>query len=208
MDKLPSKPHLTLCTIGNWSCIVGSHSRAIFPSSPLLPLNCYANLLVLSIIIEIPILPLVCLFTVSTGTSNGNSNNNNNNKPAKVSSSWVHSDNADATYFMLQMHPDLADPTEQLGMEIEQDDNETVTDIRQRFGVEKLAKMQINLTDMDELDLRCGGLVRRTNMSYMNSGAVKCLMQRCTFTLNAPEICPPDYKETDDTIFWIYFLLR
>ncbi|KAH8403061.1 hypothetical protein KR222_003764, partial [Zaprionus bogoriensis] len=132
---------------------------------------------------------------------------NRNNKP-RVSSSWVHSDNADATYFMLQMHPDLADPTEQLGMEIEQDDNETVTDIRQRFGIDRLAKMQINLTDMDELDLRCGGLVRRTNISAVNAGAVKCMMQRCTFTSNAPEICPPDYKETDDTIFWIYFLLR
>ncbi|XP_023166202.1 uncharacterized protein LOC111596284 isoform X1 [Drosophila hydei] len=127
---------------------------------------------------------------------------------SEPSISWVHSENADETYFMLQMHPDLADPTEQLGMEIEQDDNETVTDIRQRFGEDRLVKMQINLTDMDDLDLRCGGLVRRTNMSYVNSGAVRCMMQRCTFTLNAPEICPPDYKETDDTIFWIYFLLR
>ncbi|EDW02752.1 GH10863 [Drosophila grimshawi] len=123
-------------------------------------------------------------------------------------SSWVHSENEGATYFMLQMHPDLADPTEQLGMEIEQDDNETVTDIRQRFGEDRLIKMQINLTDMDDLDLRCGGLVRRTNISYVNAGAVKCMMQRCTFTMNAPEICPPDYKETDDTIFWVYFLLR
>ncbi|KRF81593.1 major facilitator superfamily domain-containing protein 6 isoform X2 [Drosophila virilis] len=132
----------------------------------------------------------------------------NTGDKSKASSSWVHSDDADATYFMLQMHPDLADPTEQLGMEIEQDDNETVTDIRQRFGEDRLVKMQINLTDMDDLDLRCGGLVRRTNMSYVNTKAVRCLMQRCTFTLNAPEICPPDYKETDDTIFWIYFLLR
>ncbi|XP_052851424.1 uncharacterized protein LOC128261672 isoform X2 [Drosophila gunungcola] len=122
--------------------------------------------------------------------------------------SWVHSDNDDATYFMLQMHPDLADPTEQLGMEIEQDANETVTDIRQRFGEDYLVRGKINLTDMDDLDLRCGGLVRRTNMSSMGSGAVKCMMQRCTFTLNAPEICPPDYKETDEIIFWVYFLLR
>ncbi|XP_030241784.1 uncharacterized protein LOC108649840 isoform X1 [Drosophila navojoa] len=139
------------------------------------------------------------LSTGSSGTADGKS---------EPSISWVHSENADETYFMLQMHPDLADPTEQLGMEIEQDDNETVTDIRQRFGEDRLVKMQINLTDMDDLDLRCGGLVRRTNMSYVNSGAVRCMMQRCTFTLNAPEICPPDYKETDDTIFWIYFLLR
>ncbi|XP_062122143.1 LOW QUALITY PROTEIN: uncharacterized protein LOC133835959 [Drosophila sulfurigaster albostrigata] len=139
--------------------------------------------------------------------STGNAAATDDGKP-KESSSWVHSDNSDATYFMLQMHPDLADPTEQLGMEIEQDDNETVTDIRQRFGEDRLVKMQINLTDMDDLDLRCGGLVRRTNISYVNAGAVKCMMQRCTFTQHAPEICPPDYKETDDTIFWIYFLLR
>ncbi|XP_030383555.1 uncharacterized protein LOC115631057 isoform X2 [Scaptodrosophila lebanonensis] len=123
-------------------------------------------------------------------------------------SSWVHSENADSTYFMLQMHPDLADPTEQLGMEIEQDDNETVTDIKQRFGEKRLWQMQINVTDLEELDLRCGGLVRRTNISYVSSDAVRCMMQRCTFVMNAPEICPPDYKETDDTIFWIYFLLR
>ncbi|XP_017130226.1 uncharacterized protein LOC108147949 isoform X2 [Drosophila elegans] len=122
--------------------------------------------------------------------------------------SWVHSDKDDATYFMLQMHPDLADPTEQLGMEIEQDANETVTDIRQRFGEDHLVRGKINLTDMDDLDLRCGGLVRRTNMSSMGSGAVKCMMQRCSFTMNAPEICPPDYKETDEIIFWVYFLLR
>ncbi|EDV57388.1 uncharacterized protein LOC6541988 [Drosophila erecta] len=123
-------------------------------------------------------------------------------------SSWVHSDNDDATYFMLQMHPDLADPTEQLGMEIEQDANETVTDILQRFGRDFLVRGNINLTDMDDLDLRCGGLVRRTNMTNIASGAVECMMQRCTFTMNAPEICPPDYKETDEIIFWVYFLLR
>ncbi|XP_017022140.1 major facilitator superfamily domain-containing protein 6 isoform X2 [Drosophila kikkawai] len=124
------------------------------------------------------------------------------------SSSWVHSDNDDATYFMLQMHPDLADPTEQLGMEIEQDANETVTDIRQRFGEDSLIRANINLTDLDELDLRCGGLVRRTNISNLGSTAAKCMIQRCTFTMNAPEICPPDYKETDEIIFWVYFLLR
>ncbi|XP_017076828.2 uncharacterized protein LOC108111759 isoform X2 [Drosophila eugracilis] len=122
--------------------------------------------------------------------------------------SWVHSENDDATYFMLQMHPDLADPTEQLGMEIEQDANETVTDILQRFGHNYLVRGNINLTDMDDLDLRCGGLVRRTNMTNVGSGAVQCMMQRCTFTMNAPEICPPDYKETDEIIFWVYFLLR
>uniref|UniRef100_A0A1A9WZP3 Major facilitator superfamily associated domain-containing protein n=1 Tax=Glossina brevipalpis TaxID=37001 RepID=A0A1A9WZP3_9MUSC len=122
--------------------------------------------------------------------------------------SWVHSNASDSTYFMLQMHPDLADPIEQLGMEIEQDDNETVTDFKQRFGERRLWDMQINVTDLEELDLRCGGIARRHNMSRVSNETVTCMVQRCEFTLNAPEICPPDYKETDDTIFWIYFLLR
>lgn len=122
--------------------------------------------------------------------------------------SWVHSDGTDAAYFMLQMHPDLADPIEQLGMEIEPDDNETVTDFKQRFGEKRLWDMQINVTDLDELDLRCGGLVRRSNMSQLTNGTVSCMVQRCIFTMNAPEICPPDYKESDDRVFWIYFLLR
>ncbi|XP_017493687.1 PREDICTED: uncharacterized protein LOC108381800 [Rhagoletis zephyria] len=109
---------------------------------------------------------------------------------------------------MLQMHPDLADPIEQLGMEIEPDDNETVTDFKQRFGEKRLWEMQINVTDLDELDLRCGGLVRRSNMSQLTNETVNCMVQRCIFTMNAPEICPPDYKESDDRVFWIYFLLR
>lgn len=28
------------------------------------------------------------------------------------------------------------------------------------------------------------------------------------FFFPGPEICPPDYKESDDNVFWIYFLLR
>ncbi|XP_026844422.1 uncharacterized protein LOC6589784 isoform X2 [Drosophila persimilis] len=139
---------------------------------------------------------------------NSSTDSSSQQKEEVKSSSWVHSDNEDTTYFMLQMHPDLAEPTEQLGMEIEQDANETVTDILQRFGKERLVVGNINLTDMDDLDLRCGGLVRRSNISEMGPEAVQCMMQRCTFTMNAPEICPPDYKETDETIFWIYFLLR
>ncbi|KAI8118630.1 Major facilitator superfamily domain-containing protein 6 [Lucilia cuprina] len=130
------------------------------------------------------------------------------NITAATTYSWVHSNASDSTYFMLQMHPDLADPIEQLGMEIEQDDNETVTDFKQRFGEKRLWEMQINVTDLEELDLRCGGIARRHNMSRVSNETVTCMVQRCTFTLNAPEICPPDYKETDDTIFWIYFMLR
>ncbi|KAM7354690.1 uncharacterized protein ACRADG_006261 isoform 1-T1 [Cochliomyia hominivorax] len=137
-----------------------------------------------------------------------NSSYDTDNVTISTTYSWVHSNASDSTFFMLQMHPDLADPIEQLGMEIEQDDNETVTDFKQRFGEKRLWEMQINVTDLEELDLRCGGIARRHNMSRVSNETVTCMVQRCTFTLNAPEICPPDYKETDDTIFWIYFMLR
>ncbi|XP_065356882.1 uncharacterized protein LOC135951205 isoform X1 [Calliphora vicina] len=137
-----------------------------------------------------------------------NLSNDMENVTISTTYSWVHSNASDSTFFMLQMHPDLADPIEQLGMEIEQDDNETVTDFKQRFGEKRLWEMQINVTDLEDLDLRCGGIARRHNMSRVSNETVNCMVQRCTFTLNAPEICPPDYKETDDTIFWIYFMLR
>lgn len=117
----------------------------------------------------------------------------------------------DSTFFELDMHPDLAAPIEQLGMEIEKDDNETVTDFVQRFGYDLLWQNGVNVTELIETDLRCGGLVLRHNMStnYVPSDKVKeCMVQRCRFIDNGPEICPPDYKESDDNIFWIYFLLR
>lgn len=34
------------------------------------------------------------------------------------------------------------------------------------------------------------------------------MVQKCEFLRGGPEICPPDYKESDDKVFWIYFLLR
>uniref|UniRef100_A0A1B0GNF1 Major facilitator superfamily associated domain-containing protein n=1 Tax=Phlebotomus papatasi TaxID=29031 RepID=A0A1B0GNF1_PHLPP len=38
--------------------------------------------------------------------------------------------------------------------------------------------------------------------------AADCMVQKCSFRHGGPDICPPDYKESDDKIFWIYFLLR
>ncbi|XP_055856007.1 uncharacterized protein LOC129919182 isoform X1 [Episyrphus balteatus] len=124
---------------------------------------------------------------------------------------WVLSSSDDSAFFFLDMHPDLADPIEQLGMEIEPDDNETVTDFKQRFGEKLLWRQGVNVTDLEELDLRCGGIVKRSNMSgthKLNELTVDCMVQRCRFRKNGPEICPPDYKESDDRVFWLYFLLR
>ncbi|XP_055540662.1 uncharacterized protein LOC129727164 [Wyeomyia smithii] len=127
--------------------------------------------------------------------------------------SWVIAGSGDSAFFVLDMHPDLGEPIEQLGMEIEHDDNETVTDFKTRFGVKLLWKQGVNVTALEEEDLRCGGLVLSSNMT-LNSNqrlselAADCMVQRCHFRKNGPDICPPDYKESDNKVFWIYFGLR
>lgn len=122
-------------------------------------------------------------------------------------------DSDDAAHFLLDMHPYLGDPIEQLGMEIEQDDNDTVTDFKQRFGIKLLWDNGVNVTALEEGDLRCGGLVLQTNMSgtynvRLSELAADCMVQECQFRQGGPEICPPDYIESDDTVFWLYFFLR
>lgn len=119
----------------------------------------------------------------------------------------------DAAHFKLDMHPNLGDPIEQLGMEIEEDESENTTDYKTRFGEKLLWDNGVNVTALEESDLRCGGLVLVTNMSgssnmRLNELAADCMVQECQFRHGGPEICPPDYMESDDRIFWIYFFLR
>uniref|UniRef100_A0A182IT32 Major facilitator superfamily associated domain-containing protein n=1 Tax=Anopheles atroparvus TaxID=41427 RepID=A0A182IT32_ANOAO len=126
---------------------------------------------------------------------------------------WVVAGSGDSAFIVLDMHPDLGEPIEQLGMEVEHDDNATVTDFKTRFGVALLWRQGVNVTALEEEDLRCGGLVQASNMSLnsnlkLSEWAADCMVQRCRFRRNGPDICPPDYKESDDKIFWIYFLLR
>lgn len=122
-------------------------------------------------------------------------------------------DNEDAAHFLLDMHPDLGEPIEQLGMEVQQDENDTITDFKQRFGEKLLWDSGVNVTALEEEDLRCGGLVLQSNMSgtynlRLSEWAADCMVQKCRFRTGGPEICPPDYKESDDRVFWIYFFLR
>ncbi|XP_053672952.1 uncharacterized protein LOC128723258 [Anopheles nili] len=126
---------------------------------------------------------------------------------------WVVAGSGDSAFIVLDMHPDLGEPIEQLGMEIEHDDNATVTDFKTRFGIGLLWKQGVNVTALEEEDLRCGGLVQTSNMTLtsnikLSEWAADCMVQRCRFRRNGPDICPPDYKESDDKIFWIYFALR
>jgi hypothetical protein len=57
-----------------------------------------------------------------------------------------------------------------------------------------------------------GGLVLRNNITVSEKRqkelAEECMVQRCEFVTGGPQVCPPDYMESDDKIFWIYFLLR
>lgn len=125
--------------------------------------------------------------------------------------SWV-GGSGESVIFVLDMHPDLGDPIEQLGIEIEDANDDNVTDFKQRFGEKLLWDKGVNVTALEEEDLRCGGLVLRHNMTISDDRlrelAEDCMVQKCEFITGGPEICPADYKESGDKIFWIYFLLR
>ncbi|CAH0724604.1 unnamed protein product, partial [Brenthis ino] len=119
----------------------------------------------------------------------------------------------DAAFFLIEVHDDLGEPKEQLGIEMERDDNDTVTDFRSRFGEKLLLAQGVNITALDKEDLRCGGLVMLHNMTKLSqqrleSLAADCMVQKCDFRKGGPDICPPDYKESDDKTFYIYFFLR
>ncbi|XP_073991086.1 uncharacterized protein isoform X2 [Rhodnius prolixus] len=116
-----------------------------------------------------------------------------------------------SAFFLVDMHPDLMDPVEHLGIEMEPDDSdEPVTDFRQHFSKEMLVTNGVNYTALEESDLRCGGFVVATNLTYdtLRELAADCMLQICQFRDGGPEVCPPDYKESEDYVFWTYFALR
>lgn len=78
--------------------------------------------------------------------------------------SWV-AGSGEAAFFLLDMHPDLGDPIEQLGIEIEDDSDDNVTDFIQRFGEKLLIEKGVNVTELHEADLRCGGKQKKKNFS-------------------------------------------
>lgn len=110
------------------------------------------------------------------------------------------------------MHDDLGQPIEQIGIEINAaEDDESVTDIRKRFGEDLLLESGINITELEENDLRCGGLVNITDAptyKRLSQQAEDCMLQKCSFRKGGPEVCPPNYNESDDKVFWIYFVVR
>jgi hypothetical protein len=105
--------------------------------------------------------------------------------------SWV-AGSGEAAFFKLDMHADLGDPIEQLGIEIEEDKDENVTDFIQRFGEKLLWSKGVNVTELDEEDLRCGGIVLRHNITLaeerLRELAEDCMVQKCEFLRGGPEI--------------------
>ncbi|KAL4713882.1 hypothetical protein ACJJTC_015536 [Scirpophaga incertulas] len=119
----------------------------------------------------------------------------------------------DAAFFLIEVHDDLGEPKEQLGIEMERDADDPVTDFRSRFGEKLLISQGVNITALDKEDLRCGGLVMLHNMTKLSQQRLEilsadCMVQKCDFRKGGPDICPPDYKESDDKTFYIYFFLR
>ncbi|XP_026461560.1 uncharacterized protein LOC113363284 [Ctenocephalides felis] len=120
----------------------------------------------------------------------------------------------DVIFLILDMHSNLGEPIEHLGIEIEQDENDTSIDYKHRFGEQMLLKHGVNVSDLEEKDLRCGGTTIYSNKSnnhlytIFKNEALSCIVQKCRFRKGGPEVCPPDYKESDDQTFWVYFALR
>lgn len=98
--------------------------------------------------------------------------------------SWV-AGSGEAAFFLLDMHPDLGDPIEHMGMEIEEDLDIKVTDFNQRFGDKLLWEKGVNVTELEEADLRCGGLVLRHNITVseerLRELSEDCMVQKCEF---------------------------
>lgn len=90
------------------------------------------------------------------------------------------------------MHDDLGQPIEQIGLEINAAmDDESVTDIRKRFNETLLLEAGINITELEENDLRCGGLVNITDLNTstrLSQQAEDCMLQRCSFRRGGPEV--------------------
>lgn len=130
-------------------------------------------------------------------------------KSSHLSSIFFRNDTA--TALTLDMHPNLGDPVEQFGIELESGEEEDVTDFKKRFRSGMLKKYGVDINELDGKDLRCGGLVVQANVTTkirLSNFTSDCILQKCQFRFGGPLVCPPDYREASDTIFWVYFVIR
>lgn len=67
--------------------------------------------------------------------------------------SWVVGSD-EVAFFFLDMHPNLGDAIERLGMEVEEDSDAVVTHFIERFGEKLLWDKGVNVTELQDADLR------------------------------------------------------
>lgn len=59
--------------------------------------------------------------------------------------------NSTAYLFVLDMHPDLGDPIEQIGIEMESaEDDDSVVDFKKKFSEKLLTQAGVNVTELEE----------------------------------------------------------
>lgn len=65
----------------------------------------------------------------------------------------------------------------------EPEDSSEMNDFRQHFREDMLIAAGVNFSDLLEEDLRCGGRVVATNLTYskLNQLAADCMLQKCVF---------------------------
>lgn len=54
----------------------------------------------------------------------------------------------------------------------------------------------------------CWSTVKCFILFILEKKVSDCIISLGEFLRGGPQVCPPDYKESDDNVFWIYFLLR
>ncbi|KAL3289336.1 hypothetical protein HHI36_022774 [Cryptolaemus montrouzieri] len=119
--------------------------------------------------------------------------------------------NGTVAQFTLDMHENLGDPIEQFGMYLDSSEDSSVMELTKRFTPNLLRRFGVNVPELDEKDLRCGGLVLSANVSTqvrLKNYSNDCILQKCNFRSGGPEVCPPEYAKSDPNIFWIYFIVR
>ncbi|RZC39487.1 uncharacterized protein BDFB_000239, partial [Asbolus verrucosus] len=114
--------------------------------------------------------------------------------------------------FTLDMHKNLGEPIEQGGIDLESaEEDDDVTDIKKQFKEKLLKRSGVNVTELEENDLRCGGLVLSANTSTsqrLQNYSDDCIVQKCHFQYGGPDVCPPEYMKSDEKVFWSYFVGR
>ncbi|XP_044765408.1 uncharacterized protein LOC123321737 [Coccinella septempunctata] len=130
---------------------------------------------------------------------------------AKKNSNGTIKGNGTVAQFTLDMHENLGDPIEQFGMYLDSSEDDKVMELKKRFTPNLLRRFGVNVPELDERDLRCGGVVLSANVSTqvrLKNYSNDCILQKCNFRSGGPDVCPPEFNKSEPNIFWIYFILR